>query len=337
MTLLDPLTDGLGLGRGTVGILLGVAGLLLVGTIKRGVWLLRSGADADDLRRWRSVITWWILFLVMSTVLALGRWAVALVMVLLSLLLLGEGLRLAGTDRAYPYFAVGTGALYVWAYLDWSSLFLRALPLAAVVWLGIELWGRVRSGISLDRRRATGRAVFLTVVGPAFVVGLASLPAPAGLPDAEMGWLVLLAVLTELNDSAQSWWGRNFGARRMAPRISPNKTWEGLMGGVATTVLAAILLAPLATSYGRTVVTAGAVGEGGGLPPWLASAAVGLLVGLAGTAGDLSASILKRRAGVKDSGALLPGHGGVLDRFDSLALSAPVFFFVTWLVWRPGG
>lgn len=334
MNLAEPLADALGLGAGTVTILLAIAGLLSLGTVKRGLWLIRSGADEDDRRRWRSVFTWWILFLLMGTALALGRGAVTLLMAVLSLLLLREGLRLAGTDRHHGFVAVGVGAVYLWAWLDWTGLFLRAVPLLAPLWLLVELVGRRRSGAGLGRGRAVGRAMLLAVVGPSFVVGVASLPPPESLPTTGMGWLVLLAVLTELNDSAQAWWGRNLGTRHMAPRISPRKTWEGLVGGVATTVLAAVLLAPLVTSYGRaTPPMAGVVDEALG-PPWLWSAALGLAVGLAGTAGDLSASILKRRAGVKDSGTLLPGHGGLLDRFDSLAVSAPLYFYVTWLLWH---
>lgn len=334
MSLGEPLADALGLGPGTVTILLAIAGLLSLGTVKRGLWLLRSGADDDDRRRWRSVLTWWTLFLLMGTALALGRGAVTLLMAALSPLLLREGLQLAGTDRHRGFVAVGAGAVYVWAWLDWTGLFLRAVPLLAAIWLLVELVGRRRSGPGLDRERAIGRALLLTVVGPSFVVGVASLPPPESLPATGMGWLVLIAVLTELNDSAQAWWGRNLGTRQMAPRISPRKTWEGLVGGVATTVLAAVLLAPLVTSYGRATPSMGGVVDGALGPPWLWSAALGLAVGLAGTAGDLSASILKRRAGVKDSGTLLPGHGGLLDRFDSLAVSAPVYFYVTWLLWH---
>ncbi|MFW6193130.1 MAG: phosphatidate cytidylyltransferase [Gemmatimonadota bacterium] len=334
MSLADPMAEALGLGSGTATILLAIAGLLTVGTVKRGLWLLRSGADDADRRRWRSVLTWWVLFLLMGTVLVLGRGAVTLLMASLSLLLLREGLPLAGAESHRALAAVGVGAVYLWAWLDWTGLFLRAVPLLAAIWLLVELVGRWRSGPGLGRGRAVGRAVLLTVVGPSFVAGAASLPPPESLPTTGMGWLVLLAVLTELNDSAQSWWGRNLGARQMAPRISPRKTWEGLVGGLATTTLAAVLLAPLVTSYGRAAPSMAGGVDGTLGPPWLWSAALGLVVGLAGTAGDLSASILKRRAGVKDSGTLLPGHGGVLDRFDSLAVSAPVYFYVTWLLWH---
>lgn len=332
---MDAVAEASGLGSGTTGILLAVATLLLVGTVKRWVWLRRGGADADDRRRWRSVGTWWVLFTVMTAALLLGRPAVVLVAGALSLLLLREGLRLTEGVRLYPVAAAGTVGLYAWAWLDWRAVFLTVLPLVAAAWLLVEAAGRVRGGGVQGRGRAVGRAVLMAVAGPSFLVGVASLPAPEGLSGTGMGWLVLLVVLTELNDSAQAWWGRGFGVRRMAPRISPRKTWAGLVGGVSTTVVAAVLLAPLVTGYGRGTPPGVDIAVGASAPTWTWSILIGLLVSLAGTVGDLSASVLKRRAGVKDSGTLLPGHGGLLDRFDSLALSAPVFFYVSWLLWPP--
>ncbi|MGK7312722.1 MAG: phosphatidate cytidylyltransferase [Candidatus Longimicrobiales bacterium M2_2A_002] len=177
-------------------------------------------------------------------------------------------------------------------------------------------------------------AVALAVVGPGFVVAVAYLPAPSALPTTELGWLVLLLVLTELNDIAQAFWGRTVGRLRMTPELSPRKTWEGFCGGVATTAVVSVLLAPYLTDYGRSVPPA--AGPLASAPEWVWPALLGLLVGVAGTAGDLTASRLKRSAGVKDSGDVLPGQGGVLDRVDSLTVAAPTYFVLTWLLWfRP--
>lgn len=326
----EELSDVLGLGPGTAKAFLGIAGILLVGLVRRGIAVLRQGAGPDDRRRWRSVRTWSLLFLVLAAAVLLGRTAVVLSVAGLSLLLLREGLRLADSVRLYRMAAPAAAALYLWAWLDWGSLFLRAAPLLVAACLLVEVVGRARGERGMTDLAAAGRALWLTVVGPSFVAGVASLPAPEGLPEADMGWMVLLVLLTELNDSAQAWWGRSLGRRRMAPRLSPEKTWAGLIGGVATTTAAALALAPLLTAWGRVPPPA-APGIG---PPWVWSALAGLLVALAGTAGDLSASALKRRAGAKDSGTALPGHGGWLDRFDSLAVSAPVYFFVTWSLWH---
>ena len=121
--------------------------------------------------------------------------------------------------------------------------------------------------------------------------------------------LLLLVLLTEFNDVAQFCWGKTLGKQMAVPKVSPGKTVAGLSGGVVSTVLVAGLVGPW-----RTFLD---------LPRSLIA---GLLVGVSGFAGDISISALKRDIGVKDSGATLPGHGGVLDRVDSLTYTAPLFF-----------
>ena len=112
--------------------------------------------------------------------------------------------------------------------------------------------------------------------------------------------------------------GRTVGGPKLAPRISPGKTWSGLLGGVA----GASLLGGFAAQ---------ALGAG----YWFA-AAVGGCLAVIGQVGDLFESALKRRAGVKDSGHLIPGHGGLLDRIDGLVFAAPVFAGLVWLGMRSG-
>lgn len=332
MTLLRHISDLLGLGIGPTGTLLAVVGVFVVATVLRAIRLrLRPGDTSRE--RWRSLGTWWALLALLVGMLLLGRPAVVLVFGALSLLALREATRLTAPRRWLPLAALAV-ALYGWAWLDWSTLFTAVLPAAAVALLiaeaGWRLWLRPR----YDAVRATVIAFLETVVGPAFVVAVVSLPGPVTRPGNRMGWLVLLLVLTELNDIAQAFWGRTFGRVRMAPALSPKKTWEGFWGGVLTTTAASVLVAPTLTDYGRG--TPPGAGAAAAAPTWLWAALLGGLVAAAGVAGDLTASRLKRRAGVKDSGRLLPGQGGVLDRLDSLAVAAPVFFALTWLLWyRP--
>lgn len=123
------------------------------------------------------------------------------------------------------------------------------------------------------------------------------------------GALLLIGTVA-LSDTAQYYTGRTLGRRPLAPRISPKKTLEGALGGVLITPAALALLAPS--------VVPGATPAG--------SAALGVGLVAAGIAGDLFESLLKRAAGLKDSGALIPGHGGILDRIDALLFAVPVFF-----------
>lgn len=125
------------------------------------------------------------------------------------------------------------------------------------------------------------------------------------------GLLVLfLLTLTESNDIAQYLWGKSFGKRKVVPKVSPGKTLEGLVGGVITTMIASLIIGPLLTPLNT-----------------IQALLAGLLIGISGFCGDVVMSAIKRDVGVKDSGTLFPGHGGLLDRIDSLIFSAPLFFY----------
>jgi phosphatidate cytidylyltransferase len=121
-------------------------------------------------------------------------------------------------------------------------------------------------------------------------------------------------------------WGRTVGKRKLTPKISPGKTWEGLLLGSATTVCLASVLVPLLAPLPGS-------GDETGYGLWAAmlayGAGAGLSIAVAGLVGDLAVSGIKRDAGVKDSGRILPGQGGILDRIDSLTLSAPAFYYYT--------
>jgi phosphatidate cytidylyltransferase len=151
--------------------------------------------------------------------------------------------------------------------------------------------------------------------GLAAVVGLIVLPAGwfflarlHGDPDLGPPWVLALFLLVAFADIGAFFAGRKFGRRRLAPAVSPKKTWEGVLGGLAA---------------------AGAGGARAGVlfgRPLLAMLAVGFAVAAVSVIGDLTVSMFKRAVGLKDSGTLLPGHGGVLDRTDSLLAAAPLFF-----------
>lgn len=127
-------------------------------------------------------------------------------------------------------------------------------------------------------------------------------------PRAGVGYLLVFLGVVKLGDAGAYFTGLRWGSRKLAPRTSPNKTVEGTLGGLATSVVAALALAPL-------------FGLGASAAFW---ALFGLLVGIVAQAGDLVESALKRSVGVKDSGGLVPTFGGLLDVMDSPLLSAPV-------------
>ena len=119
-------------------------------------------------------------------------------------------------------------------------------------------------------------------------------------------WVLLTMVLAWGSDTSAYFVGRKFGKTKLAPRISPKKTLEGSAGGLMASVVGAVIMSFFLPGLGP-----------------IDAVALGILAGAAGQAGDLMMSVLKRSSGVKDSGGILPGHGGILDRVDALAFTAP--------------
>lgn len=238
-----------------------------------------------------------------------------------AVLLIGlwEWLKLAGVDDTLARTTLLLLNLVPMVLMVWdrdSSLFL--FNVAALVgvgwWLLALLWLRFyQFGATQD---SPARALKL------LAGSLAVIPAWAALvlihASSERGHLWLLTALAVVwaADSGAYFAGRRFGRRKLAPRISPNKTWEGLAGGL----LAGLLVA---TVFGLGFGVAGwALVDVRHLPWLLLVAAVSVF---ASVLGDLFESLLKRHAGAKDSGHIIPGHGGVLDRVDGVLAALPVF------------
>jgi phosphatidate cytidylyltransferase len=211
---------------------------------------------------------------------------------------------LRGTGARTAY-AAGVAVLLVLAW-RWTAYpkYLLLLLSAACAWWVIALlwlsWGSPRHHPTL------ALACGLPVLVPAFIA-LARLQVAtqgfAGGPQMVL-WLVLLVIAA---DVGAYFAGRSLGRRKLAPRVSPGKTWEGALGGLSMVAL---------------VAWGGAAHFG--LPP-LSVVVFGCAVGVFSIIGDLTESMFKRAAGLKDSGGLLPGHGGLLDRIDSVTAAAPLY------------
>ena len=229
--------------------------------------------------------------------------AVALVMALLSYLEYARLVRAIGADLPFVPALLATLTACVSVALPWVHVPSLLGVLLLVVALSLMLGGSHGAPLMHGASAAMLAPVYLGLP----IGALIGIHATAG----REGLLVLIATVTA-SDSAQYYSGRTFGRRPLAPTISPNKTIEGAFGGL---IVAPLVLWLLARTWLPQLAPAAAVGAG-----------VGIVV--AGIAGDLFESALKRAAGVKDSGALIPGHGGVLDRIDALLFAAPLFYLV---------
>ncbi|HYJ79466.1 MAG TPA: phosphatidate cytidylyltransferase [Longimicrobiaceae bacterium] len=254
-------------------------------------------------------------------VMYLGGWALAALLALCAVLAARELFRMAELKRAFalhPVGLAGAAALIAAAALDpvralENPALGAALVAVVLAALSAAIWMRGVAGEPL-------LSVSVTVFGAvytallAFALFLRHLP---GVDDPLHGTALLLfpVVLTWLSDTFAYSAGRMWGKRKLIPRVSPGKTVAGAVGAVVGTPLAAVGYALLLARF--PVYTMG-IGE---------AAAFGLLVSLAAQVGDLAESLFKRDVGVKDSGRLLPGHGGALDRFDSLFFTLPLGYF----------
>lgn len=200
-------------------------------------------------------------------------------------------------------------AAFAWlAWRGWPAVFPLVALLGAIWWCVAALWlTRMSFASAPDARNRSLKLVIgvLLFIPPWCAIGLLHADGPQG-----PAWALYALMLVWAADSGAWFFGRRFGGRKLAPSISPGKTWAGFWGGLGTLVAVALVAVPVF-----------------GLPWSSAPALIGasVLCGLASVVGDLFESIIKRHAGAKDSGTLVPGHGGVLDRIDSLLAALPVF------------
>ncbi|WP_192868287.1 phosphatidate cytidylyltransferase [Calderihabitans maritimus] len=232
-----------------------------------------------------------------------------IVLGLISILAMREFFQLARLTGVMPVDGLGFfgGLLFLLgAYLDIRNYSLLALSILLVAGIFILT-------LKFPNLRVTDLAV--TLVGTIYTAGLLSFVILLKQEDpGGFQYIFWLLALTWANDTGAYVTGKIMGKHKLCPSLSPGKTWEGAVGGIAGALLAAIIIyhwMPV-VSPGRVIVLA-------------------LLVGISGQVGDLFESALKRAAGVKDSGNLLPGHGGMLDRIDSLLLNgAIVYYYLRW-------
>jgi phosphatidate cytidylyltransferase len=288
-------------------VMAGILGLLVVASVV--AWRLTKRGPAERyLELVQRIRSWWVMVAVFAIAIAIDRRLSIAFFAFVSFLALKEYFSLIPTRRAdrrvlfWAYLSIPLQ--YYWVYRGWYGIFIVFIP----VWMALVVPARmVLIGETRDFLRAVGTiqwGVLTMVFGISHQAYLLVLP-----PEGGAALVLYLVVLTQLNDVAQYVWGKTLGRHKVVPTVSPNKTVEGLIGGIFTTTVLAVLLAPLLTPLTQAHTIA-----------------AGLMIGAGGFLGDITISAVKRDIGVKDAGTMLPGHGGVLDRINSLTFTAPMFF-----------
>jgi len=253
------------------------------------------------------IIIWCVFF-------APGAWAFRLFAGAIVVVAAWEWAALMGWQHAVWRGAYAAGVLAVLAALavmpEVDKLQLPLYSIAVVFWLGAH---RLVTGYPAN----TERWAHVSLLAPVGFVLL--IPAWLGLTTlhgVSPWWLMYLFLLVWGADTGAYFAGRAFGKNKLAPSVSPGKTREGFFGGLALAMVVAMSVALFRDLEGRRL---------------MAFMGLALLTTLASVLGDLFESMVKRHAGIKDSGRIFPGHGGAMDRIDSLTAAAPVFALGWWL------
>lgn len=262
---------------------------------------------------------WWVMILLIFAAAALGFYGVIGLFFVISFMALREFLSLLYIRRGdhlalAACFYVILPLQYFLVAIDWFSMFTIFIPVYGFLFLPILSALLGDTAHFLDRSTKVQWALMISVFCISHIPAILTLDIE-GFEDKKLLLMIFLILVVQSSDVLQYVWGKLFGKHKIAPKLSPSKTVEGFVGGV---VSASVL---------------------GGLLYWLTpfnpvqAVLMSLLICLMGFLGGLVMSAMKRSMGVKDWGNMISGHGGMLDRMDSLCFAAPIFFHVVRYYW----
>jgi len=285
--------------------------LLITGSLIR--WRLQvKNPQTDYLELKQRIQSWWWMIAILFGILLAPTTVSIIFFALLSFLALKEFFSIMPTRQAdrrillWAYLAIPLQ--YYWVASNWYGMFLIFIPIYVFLFLPMRA---VFIGETKGFIRSLGTihwAVMLSVLCVSHIAYLLQLPVKNEQAGA-LGLVLFLIFITQFNDVCQYIWGKTLGKHKIIPKVSPKKTWEGFIGGVITVTLISGFVAPYLTPL---TMVQGFV--------------AGTLIAISGFVGDVVISSVKRDLAIKDSGTLIPGHGGLLDRIDSLIYTAPLFF-----------
>jgi phosphatidate cytidylyltransferase len=290
-------------------LLFSIVGFVLSRTVKS------PGGRATVENMNARISAWWVMAALVSAAVLMGLGGTAILFGIISFLALREFITLTPTHRAdhralFWIFFVFTPLQYLLIWKQWYGLFSILIPVYAFLYIPIRVSMAGDTSQFLERTAKIQWGLMVCVFCLSHAPALLILKIP-GYEGQNAKLVFFLILVAQLSDVFQYVWGKLLGKRRIAPNVSPNKTWEGLIGGGLTAVGLGTAL------YGVTPFS-----------PLQAAGLSGLIV-LMGFWGGLTMSAIKRDRGVKDYGSIIMGHGGVMDRIDSICFAAPIFFHVT--------
>ena len=303
-------------------LLAGVGTILVIASVIGEILRLRlspAGQNAVIENLNARISAWWVMVVCLALAFLAGKLGVVLLFALCSFAALREFLTLTTHNRADHWSLVACFFLilplqYWFLATDWYGMYSIFIPVYAFLLLPVVSALRGSTKDFLIRVSETQWALMICVYCASHVPALLYLQIP-GFEGRNVILIAYLIFVVQLSDVMQYVWGKLVGRTKIAPTLSPSKTWEGLIGGALT-----------ATAVGTALwwMTP--------FSPWEA-AGLCLLSTLMGFFGGLVMSAIKRDRGIKDWGHLIAGHGGFLDRLDSVIFAAPIFFHVTRWVW----
>ncbi len=308
-----------GVARETELLLGGVVGVLVIATVVSTILKARFGPTPVIVNLRQRTWTWWGMSLVFALAALLGTTGATVLFGLISFGALREFITLTPTRRAdhralFWVFFVLTPLHYVFVGTGDYGMFSILIPVYVFLFLPARMVFSGDTKCFLERAAKMQWGLMICVYCLSHAVAILMLRIP-GFEGRNMALLLWFVIVTQLNDVLQYTWGKLLGRHKIAPLVSPNKTWEGFLGGtICATAIGAALW--WATPYN-----------------WWQAGVMSLGITLLGFAGGLTMSAIKRDRGVKDFGHVLQGHGGFLDRVDSLCFAAPIFFHVTRFFW----
>jgi phosphatidate cytidylyltransferase len=307
--------------RETMLLVVGLGGVLTAASLIAAVLTWRSADPATPtlVNLKQRIQAWWVMVALIAVAFFFGKDGMTILFALISFAALREFVTLTHTRRSdywvlLAMFAVIIPFQYWLVWTAWYGLFTIFIPVYCFLLMPAVTALQGDTERFLERVAAQQWAVMLAVYCISHVPALLTLTVP-GFEERNLLLIAFLIITVQGSDVLQYIFGKLFGRHKLAPSVSPSKTWEGLIGGIA----AASLL-----GAGLSFLTPFSPAQ---------AAIVAFLTCLMGFFGGLVASAIKRDQGVKDWGHLIEGHGGMLDRADSLVVAAPVFFHIVRYFW----